>query len=194
MKALMIVDVQPDFCEGGSLAVKGGNAVAAKVAKLVEQNAHDRTYGVIVTSQDWHEPHGDNGGHFSDEPDFAGTWPHHCVQGTPGAEIHPTLMDALTRSSDVVVSVLKGQGEPAYSAFEGESEDQVTLAGELRSRGVTEMDVVGIAFDYCVKATAMDAAREGLNVRVLSGMTASVSAETGAEAAIAMAAEGIDVV
>ena len=163
--ALIVVDVQNDFCEGGSLAVTGGARVAADVAALVESG----TYATVVATRDHHV---DPGAHFSETPDFVDSWPRHCVVGTPGAELHAPLRD------DLFAAVfLKGEYEAAYSGFEGHDADGNTLASWLRSAGVTDVDVVGIATDHCVRATALDAAREGFGVRVIEGLTAAVAPE-----------------
>ena len=161
--ALVVVDVQNDFCEGGSLAVAGGADVARRVAELVR----DGGYGTVVATRDHHV---DPGPHFSDTPDYVDSWPPHCVVGTPGAELHAPLQDEL-----FAAVFLKGEYQAAYSGFEGATRDGVPMARWLRDRGVTTLDVVGIATDHCVRATALDAAREGFTVRVLENLTAAVS-------------------
>jgi len=163
VKALIVVDVQNDFCEGGSLAVAGGAQVAADVAELLATKA----YATVVATRDHHI---DPGSHFSDDPDFVDSWPRHCVVGTSGEEFHPPLEPALF---DEIF--YKGEYAAAYSGFEGASADGVRLADWLRSAGVDAVDVCGIATDYCVRATALDAAREGFAVRVLERLTAAVS-------------------
>lgn len=188
-RALLVVDVQPDFCEGGALAVSGGHEVAARIGDLLAEDA-DR-YALVVTSQDWHTPGSDNGGHFAAEPDFRGTWPQHCVAGSPGAELHPALAAALGAVPGPVQAVRKGQDAPAYSAFEGTTETGERLAEELRRAGVFDLDIVGIASDYCVRASALDAARLGFTTSVLSGLHAGVAAETTAAALSDMSAAGI---
>ena len=181
-KALIVVDVQNDFCEGGSLAVDGGAAVAAGVSALAA--SAQPGYDVVVATRDWHV---DPGSHFSDHPDFADTWPPHCVAGSPGAEFHP----ALDRSAlDVVVS--KGAHSAAYSGFEGSTEDGRTLAEVLT--GIDAVDVVGIATDYCVRATALDAVRAGLTVHVLLEWCAGVDPATTAAAVEELTAAGVEVV
>ncbi|POM25155.1 nicotinamidase/pyrazinamidase [Actinomadura rubteroloni] len=167
-KALIIVDVQNDFCEGGSLAVAGGADTAAAVTRhLAEQRS---VYDHVVATRDFHL---DPGPHFSDHPDFVDTWPPHCVIGTPGADFHPAL------DLDPVEAVFsKGRTAAAYSGFEGADDAGTRLAGWLRDRDVTEVDVVGIATDHCVRATAADAAREGFRTRVLLDLTAGVAADT----------------
>ncbi|NRQ38415.1 nicotinamidase [Nonomuraea sp. NN258] len=170
--ALIIVDVQNDFCEGGSLAVAGGSEVAAAITRHVTEHGYDH----VVATRDYHiRP----GAHFSDSPDYVDTWPPHCVAGTPGADFHPSLDVA-----PVEEVFSKGAYEAAYSGFEGASGDGESLADWLASRGVTEVDVVGIATDHCVRATAIDAVEHGLAVRVLLDLTAGV-APTTTEAALA---------
>lgn len=176
-RALLIVDVQNDFTEGGALAVAGGDAVASAVSAHLAAHAGD--YDVIIASRDWHDPDGDNGGHFAAEPDFTDTWPAHCVAGTEGAEYDPLLVtDAVTHH------VRKGQGKPAYSMFEGVTEEDETVAGILSARGVLTADVVGIATDHCVRASALDAIAHGVHVRILTDLIAGVGEES-SEAALA---------
>lgn len=171
MKALIIVDVQNDFCEGGSLAVTGGTDVARNISALL---ANQTDYAHVVATKDFHIDPGD---HFSDNPDFVNSWPRHCVVGTTGADFHPQF------SSDAVEAVFtKGEYAAAYSGFEGTDENGTSLAEWLRQRGVDEVDVVGIATDYCVRATASDAAANGFTTRVLLDLTAGVAAESTAKA------------
>ncbi|MDL4821863.1 isochorismatase family protein [Actinomadura opuntiae] len=167
-KALIIVDVQNDFCEGGSLAVGGGAGVAAAISgHLAERGAG---YAHIVATRDLHLDPGD---HFSDHPDYVDSWPPHCVIGTPGADFHPALTLA---PIETVFS--KGRESAAYSGFEGVSDDDVPLADWLSARGVDAVDIVGIATDHCVRATAVDAARAGLRTTVLLDLTAGVAKTT----------------
>jgi nicotinamidase/pyrazinamidase len=168
MRALVIVDVQNDFCEGGSLPVAGGTAVARAISACLASPGSG--YQHVVATQDYHI---DPGGHFSAEPDFAATWPPHCVAGTPGAEFHPDL-----DTSRLEQVFRKGAHAAAYSGFEGTSADGESLESWLRERGVTNIDVAGIATDYCVRATAADAVRAGFATRVLLGLTAGVTAAT----------------
>lgn len=176
-RALLIVDVQNDFTEGGALAVDGGDAVAAEVTAFLAARAGD--YAVIIASRDWHDAEGDNGGHFSDAPDFVDSWPVHCVAGTAGAEYDPLLTtDAVTHH------VRKGQGRPAYSMFEGVADDGTTAGEILAAHGVMDADVVGIATDHCVRASALDAIAHGVHVRILTDLIAGVGAES-SEAALA---------
>lgn len=165
--ALIVVDVQKDFCEGGALAVAGGNEVARRVAELV---AHDRGgYAHVVASRDHHI---DPGPHFSKTPDFKDSWPPHCVVGTPGQDFHEALA---TRDFDAVFD--KGSYSAAYSAFEGSiggDEDGESLVDWLLRHKVSHVDIVGIATDHCVRATALDAAQEGFTTTVLLDLTAAV--------------------
>ncbi|HUX70364.1 MAG TPA: isochorismatase family protein [Cellulomonadaceae bacterium] len=171
-RALLVVDVQPTFCEGGSLGVDGGDAVARAVADYAAQ--HRDRYVAVVTTQDWHV---DPGPHFSEEPDYVDTWPPHGVAGTAEAELHPALADLHPDAS-----VKKGAYVAAYSGFEGTDQDGRPLEAILRARGVTAVDVVGIAESHCVKATALDALALGWDVRVLTDLTVPVSPEQGEQA------------
>lgn len=182
MRALVIVDVQNDFCEGGALAVPGGSAVAEAVNDLL---AGPHGYDYVVATQDHHV---DPGSHFSDTPDFVDSWPPHCVAGTPGAGFHPLLK---TEPIDAVF--LKGLFSAAYSGFEGVAGDE-GLAAWLKSRGVDAVDVVGIATDHCVRATALDASRAGFDTRVLTDLTVGVSPDTTAAALDEMRGAGVRVV
>jgi nicotinamidase/pyrazinamidase len=182
VRALIVVDVQNDFTEGGSLAVAGGSAVAAAISEYLA--AEGDGYAHVVASRDYHV---DPGAHFSDHPDFAGSWPPHCVVGTPGAQFHPRLD---TSHLEAVFS--KGAYAAAYSAFEGADGAGTPLADWLRERDVDTLDVVGLATDYCVRATALDAARGGFATRVLLGMTAGVAPVTTREALDALRTAGVD--
>ena len=188
-RALIVVDVQNDFCEGGALAVTGGNAVARAVTGYLEQQS-DR-YAVVVATRDWHAPLPDtNDGHFAvgAEPDYVSTWPVHCVAGTPGAEYHPDLL--LPAST---VHVRKGQGRQDYSGFEGQvvGGDGAPLADVLTAAGVTDVDVVGLATDHCVAATASDARAAGFGATVLLDLTAAVAAPTTLRAVARLADAGV---
>ncbi|MCI6574598.1 MAG: isochorismatase family protein [Arcanobacterium sp.] len=181
-RALIIVDVQPTFCEGGALGVDGGNAVAEKIADFVTENADE--YSFIVTTQDWHiKP----GKHFSDHPDFVDTWPPHGVVGTPEAELHEAIA-----SLPIDASVKKGQYAAAYSGFEGTDDDGESLEQLLRDQEIDALDIVGIAESHCVKDTALDGVRLGWPVRVFSDLTVPVSEELGVEARREMDEAGID--
>jgi nicotinamidase/pyrazinamidase len=183
MRALIITDVQNDFCEGGSLEVVGGSAVARAVNHLL---AGHHGYDHIVATKDYHV---DPDGHFSDHPDYAASWPPHCVVGTIGADFHPDL-----ETSAIEAVFFKGAYTAAYSGFEGKDEDGTPLADWLQERGVDEVDVVGIATDYCVHATAADAARAGFLTRVLVDLTAGVAPESSARAIEDLRAAGVEVV
>jgi nicotinamidase/pyrazinamidase len=171
-RALIVVDVQKDFCEGGSLAVAGGTAVAAAISAHVRARAGD--YAHVVATRDHHV---DPGGHFAEHPDFLETWPAHCVVGTGGVELHPNL-----DRGPIEAVFDKGEYAAAYSGFEGRA-DGVPLADWLRGHGVDAVDVVGIATDHCVRATALDAVAAGFATRVLLPLTAGV-AEASTEAAL----------
>jgi nicotinamidase/pyrazinamidase len=181
MRALIIVDVQNDFCEGGSLAVTGGSAVAAAISAYLA--AEEDGYGHVIATRDYHVDPGD---HFSDHPDFAGTWPPHCVAGTPGAEFHPDL-----DVGRVETVFSKGAYAAAYSGFEGADEAGTPLAVWLRERGVDALDVAGIATDYCVRATALDAERKGFATRVLLPLTVGVDPVTTGETLAALREAGV---
>lgn len=183
MRALIIVDVQNDFCEGGSLAVAGGSAVARAISARL---AGDHGYGHVVATKDFHI---DPGGHFSDHPDYAESWPPHCVAETPGSQFHPDL-----DTSTVEAVFRKGAYAAAYSGFEGADDAATPLTSWLRDRGVDEVDVVGIATDYCVRATAEDAARAGFATRVLVDLTAGVAPESTAGALAALREADVEIV
>lgn len=176
-KALIVVDVQNDFCEGGALGVDGGNNVARSISSWLED--HGSEYDLVVATRDWHHADTDNTGHFAESPDFLDSWPAHCVAGTHGAEFHPELWPA--GGAYPHVEVRKGQGMPAYSGFEGTTADGRTLCDLLRDAGVKEVDVVGIAFDYCVRATAIDAVVCGMKTNVLRDLTAAIHPNGAAE-------------
>ncbi len=181
--ALLVVDVQNDFCEGGSLAVAGGSDVASAIATLVR----DGGYRHVAATQDWHV---DPGEHFSDDPDFVDTWPRHCTADTHGADLHAALprelLDAAFR---------KGAHAAAYSGFEGTADQpdgrRTGLAEWLRERGAQSVDVVGIATDHCVRATALDAQAAGFRTRVLLDLTAGVAAQTTGRALADLRAAGV---
>ena len=179
--ALIIIDVQNDFCEGGSLPVNGGAAVATAISTYVQDNR--RAYDHVVATRDFHLEPGD---HFSDEPDFVSTWPAHCVIGTPGADFHPNL-----ELAPIETVFSKGEREAAYSGFEGATDDGTPLAEWLRKHEVDTVDIVGIATDHCVRATAVDAVRSGFTTRVLLGMTAGVAEPTTERALEEMGTAGV---
>ncbi|HCN39545.1 isochorismatase family protein [Rothia sp. (in: high G+C Gram-positive bacteria)] len=186
-KALIIVDVQNDFCEGGSLATERGAEVAALISEYIETRHGD--YEAIVATLDWHVNPGD---HFSDTPDYKTSWPRHCVAESRGADTHENL------DTDYIEAFFrKGAFEAAYSGFEGllapensvmtgereagaaveDETPKLSLDDWLQEHEITDVDVVGIATDFCVKATALDAVDAGYETRVLLDLTAPVSEE-----------------
>jgi nicotinamidase/pyrazinamidase len=177
-RALIIVDVQNDFCEGGTLAVAGGAAVAAGISAALASGTWDH----VVATKDYHI---DPGAHFGNPPDYVDSWPVHCVVGTAGPEFHPAL------DTDRIEAVFtKGQHTAAYSGFQGHS-GSFSLAAWLRMHDVTDVDVVGIATDYCVRATALDAVREGFATTVLQALTAGVAPATTTTALADLTAAGV---
>jgi nicotinamidase/pyrazinamidase len=187
-KALLVVDVQNDFCEGGSLAVSGGAAVAKKISEYLNSTDYD----LVVASRDWHDSDNNNSGHFADassDPDYKNSWPVHCVANSDGAKYHPNLDLNLIQAH-----VYKGQGAHGYSAFEGVTEDGGTLEQLLKNENINQLDVVGIATDHCVLASALDAKKLGLSVRVISSLTAGVSPESTEQAIDSLIDSGVEVV
>ena len=180
-RALIIVDVQPTFCEGGALPVTGGNAIAEAVAAYVE--AHRDEYQLIVTTQDAVFALGVD---VSEDADFVDTWRPAGVACSDEAELHPALANV---HADVTVK--KGQYKAAYSGFEGTTEDGKTLEEALRDAGITDVDVVGLAESHCVASTAVDAVHAGFPTRVLRKLTAPVTEELGAVAREWMTTEGV---
>ena len=185
-KAFFIIDVQNDFCEGGSLACNGGAKAAADITAYLRevqgeaQSPSVSKYDYVIASRDWHDAHNDNGGHFAHDgeaPDFVNSWPVHCVAGSTGGDYHANLDASL-----IDFHIQKGQGKPAYSIFEGNTPEGETLPALLERLGVTEVDVAGIATDYCVLASALDAKDSGLSVTVLPELCAGVAAESSAAA------------
>ena len=189
-RALIVVDVQNDFCEGGSLAVTGGAEVAFRIGRLLhewqETDPDERDYRHVVATRDHHIDPGD---HFSATPDFEHSWPRHCVVGTDGVGFHPNLDP---QPFDAVFD--KGEYAAAYSGFEGKSHDGAGLADWLRAHEVTEVDVCGIATDYCVRATALDAVRAGFDTRVLTTLVAGVAPASTERALTELADAGATVV
>jgi nicotinamidase/pyrazinamidase len=188
VRALFIIDVQNDFTEGGALGVAGGAAVAEGITEYLR--AHPDAYDLVIASRDWHDADNDNGGHFaaaSEAPDFVTTWPRHCVAGTTGAAYHPALDTSL-----IDVHVRKGQGVPAYSIFEGITDDGEDLIDLLDEKGVDVVHVAGIATDYCVLASARDALDAGREVAVLTDLVAGVSPESSRAALGELAAAGAE--
>lgn len=185
---LFIIDVQNDFTEGGALGVDGGGAVARGITEYLQR--HPDRYSNVIASRDWHDADNDNGGHFAttDAPNFVTTWPVHCVAGTPGSDYHFALDTEL-----VTQHVRKGQGVPAYSIFEGFSPEGVEFARILAELGVRDVDIVGIATDHCVRASALDAIAAGYNVRVLTDLVAGVDADSSAAALDELANAGAEI-
>jgi nicotinamidase/pyrazinamidase len=184
VRALVIVDVQNDFCEGGSLAVDGGTAVARAISEHLA-GPDGTEYDHVVASHDFHV---DPGAHFSAHPDYTATWPAHCVAGTVGAQFSPDL--ATSRIEEIF---RKGAYAAAYSGFEGTSAAGSRLQDWLIERAVTDVVVVGIATDYCVRATAVDAASAGFATTVLLHLTAGASKPTTDAAIDSMRAAGVTV-
>ena len=185
-RALIVVDVQNDFCEGGSLAVQGGALVAHKISELLhhwtERDPKAPDYAVAVATMDHHIDPGD---HFSKDPDFEDTWPRHCVVGTDGSAFHPNLDP---QPFDSVF--LKGEYAAAYSGFEGRNHDGTSLADWLRAHEITDVDICGLTTDYCVRLSGLDAMREGFRVRILRELCAGVSPEPSKAALEELAAAG----
>ena len=179
--ALVIVDVQPTFCEGGELGVTGGNAVALAIARYVRSNRPD--YALLVTTQDWHIAPGE---HFAPEPDYVDSWPAHAMADSFGAQLHPALAKV---KADIAIK--KGQFEAAYSGFDGTDHAGRPLTRILKNAGITALDVVGIAESHCVAATAIDGVKEGFTVRVLTDLTVPVSPELGQAARERMVEAGV---
>jgi nicotinamidase/pyrazinamidase len=179
-RALIIVDVQNDFCEGGSLPVTGGAGVADAISEALRSGSDQWDH--VVATQDHHI---DPGAHFGDPPDYVDTWPAHCLAGTPGANFHPNL------DTDKIEAVFtKGDHGAAYSGFEGQT-GSIGLAAWLRMHDVDTVDVVGIATDHCVRATALDAVREGFATTVLLDLTAGVARSTVDTAMAQLRASGV---
>ncbi len=176
MRALIVVDVQNDFCPGGALAVGDGDAVVEPINRLA------RAASFVVATRDWHPP---------DHGSFAaqgGPWPVHCVHSTPGAELHAGIDEG---QIDAIVDKGQSAGREGYSGFEGTELERL-----LRERGVDTVDVAGLALDYCVKATALDAKRAGMNVIVHRDATRAVEVQPGdAERAVEeLRAAGVEVI
>ena len=188
-RALIVVDVQVDFCEGGSLPIEGGAEVAFEIGALLhrwtEQGPDAPAYDVVIASKDHHI---DPGEHWAREPDYVDTWPVHCKVGTGGEAFHPNLDP---QPFDAIFA--KGNHEAAYSAFEGRDADGKVLADWLREREVGELDICGLATDHCVRATALDAAQAGLTTTVLLDLCAGVSPETTKAALVQVRQAGVTI-
>lgn len=187
-RALVIVDVQNDFCEGGALAVTGGAAVANNVSAYLRD--HRAEYVAVVATRDWHI---NPGAHFAAQPDYVNTWPAHCVAGTAGAAFHPGLDSVVDFVAQIDAIFSKGNYTAAYSGFEGSTDTGESLSAYLRGRGITDIDVVGIATDHCDRATALDGRREGFGVRLLLPLCAGVAPDTTAAALEEMASAGVEI-
>lgn len=183
-RALFIIDVQNDFTEGGALGVAGGEAVAAGITRLLTERGDE--YAHVFASRDWHDAEGGNGGHFADgEPDFETNWPVHCVAGSVGAEYHHAL-----DTKRVDTHILKGQGAHGYSIFEGVTPEGKHLTEVLSDAGITEVDLVGLATDHCVRVSALDAIEHGQHVRILTTLVAPVDQAAGTAALAEIAHAG----
>jgi len=185
--ALLVIDIQNDFVEGGSLAVVGGREVASKVSRHIRHFKSE--YQFVCATRDYHEDPGD---HFSDHPDFQSTWPPHCVAGTPGAGFCPPIQN-LVREKLIQTVVTKGQHAAAYSGFEGVDARGHLLLDVLKENRVDHIDICGLATDYCVRATALDARKAEFQVRILLNLCAPVSPETGQQALEEMKAAGCQI-
>lgn len=189
-RALLVIDVQNDFCEGGALACEGGAKVAQKITDYLKDKKSD--YDFVIASRDWHTAGQSNDGHFPApgiEPDFVSTWPLHCIADTKGAEYHPNLEVQL-----IDIHIKKGQGANGYSIFDGISDSGESFPNLLTKLKIDSVDVVGIATDYCVRASALDSVKRNLDVRVISSLTAGVSAASVESAIDEMVDAGIAVV
>jgi nicotinamidase/pyrazinamidase len=206
-RALLVVDTQPTFCEGGGLPVEGGNAVAERIGTYVAAAVASGRYDEIVASQDWHLDPGDHWAAPGEDADFVTSWPRHGPAGEAEADLHPALLAALDAAPGTVPSafsglVRKGMEAAAYSAFDGVVVDDVAalrptgpgLASWLRDRDVTDVDVCGIATDHCDLATALDAVAAGFRTRLLVDLTVGVAPETTVAALERMTAAGVDVI
>lgn len=172
-RGLIVVDVQNDFCEGGSVPVTGGARIATKIADLVEESA-GLDYQYVVATRDHHI---NPGSHFSNNPDFKDSFPVHCVAGDEGGEFHPHFAPAVT-GGKVDAIFFKGAHSSSKSGFEGADEEGTSLTDWLRARGVDDVDVVGIATDHCVRATALDAVKAGFRARVRLDYSVGVAPDT----------------
>ena len=189
-RALLVIDVQVDFCEGGALACQGGAAVAKAITQHIQRNQSH--YDVIIASRDWHTPNSLNDGHFPAPgiaPDFVNTWPLHCIAGEPGAEYHGNLDASL-----IDLHIKKGQNANGYSIFAGTDDSGRGFLQITKELGISEVDVVGIATDYCVRASSLDANKHGLPVRVITSLTAGVDQQSTESAIDEMVDAGVNVV
>lgn len=188
-RALLVIDVQVDFCEGGALACKGGAAVATAITKHIIQNRSH--YDHVIASRDWHTPNSRNSGHFpaaGEEPDYVKTWPLHCIAGEAGAQYHENLDASL-----IDLHIKKGQDANGYSIFDGVDDAGRDFQTLVRELGIAQVDVVGIATDYCVRASSLDANANGLKVRVITSLTAGVDTKSTEAAIDEMVDAGVEV-
>lgn len=188
-RALLVIDVQVDFCEGGALACSGGAAVAKAITSHIQ--SHRSHYDHVIASRDWHTPNSLNSGHFPPAgvaPDFVSTWPLHCIAGEQGAQYHENLDPSL-----IDLHIKKGQDANGYSIFDGTDDSGRSFEALVRDLGITQVDVVGIATDYCVRASSLDAKKHGLSVRVITSLTAGVDAKSTETAIDEMVDIGIEV-
>jgi nicotinamidase/pyrazinamidase len=188
--ALFVIDLQNDFCEGGALACEGGAATAERITKYLRANPE--RYDHVISSRDWHMPDSANDGHFAPPgvaPDFLQTWPLHCLANTSGADYHSNFDRDL-----VDLQIFKGQDANGYSIFDGVTTEGETTEALLRRLEITTIDVVGIATDYCVRASALDAKRHGFQVTVISSLTAGVAPISTESAIDEMIDAGVEVV
>jgi nicotinamidase/pyrazinamidase len=181
--ALLIIDVQNDFCEGGALAVAGGAAVAEGISQFLESSRGE--FDHVIASRDWHDANSTNGGHFSEKPDFVNSWPVHCVAESYGAEYHKNF-----DTDKVNFHIRKGQGKPSYSIFEGTTDSGVSFEQLLEDLNVSSVTVVGLATDYCVLQSSLDAKKQGFEVTVLQELVAGVGVESSQAALTELAAVG----
>jgi nicotinamidase/pyrazinamidase len=189
-KALLVIDVQNDFCEGGALACEGGANVAAKITSFLENSKSN--YDYVIASRDWHTPADSNDGHFAEagsEPDYVNTWPVHCVADTSGAEYHPNLDQRL-----IDIHIRKGQNANGYSIFEGIDENGETYPELIKRLKISHVDIVGIATDYCVRASALDSVAQNLSTRVITSLTTGVSPASVESAIDEMVDAGVTVI
>lgn len=190
---LIIVDVQNDFCEGGSLPVQGGADVAARLAAEVGDDRSAGRWDLVIATRDWHDDPGSHWAPDGHEPNFVDTWPVHCAAGSQGAAFHPSL----TVSFDAVFS--KGWSTASYTGFDGFTDEEsggdgpTALADWLRTRGVTKVDVAGLATDHCVRATALDAAAAGFETTVLLEWCAGIGEDSTQAAITEMTKAGISI-
>lgn len=187
-KALLLVDLQVDFVDGGVLGVSGGKEMCRLLSEWISHEANQ--YDMIMATRDWHDPDGDNGGHFAlnAEADYVTTWPVHCVAESAGAQYATEFNDEL-----VTHHIYKGQSEPGYSCFDGCDATGVSAHDVLKAHDIEHVDVCGIAADYCVKNTVLDACALEFGVRVLSQYVLGIDPESTRQAYADMAQAGAQI-